>query len=73
MRTLPDPGFAGDEGGADPVLAAALASYEADPDSGALWLRALAALQDTRVLVPVVATADPARPPATSSPTCPRS
>ena len=59
-RTLPDPGFAGDEGSADPVLGAALAAYDADPDSGARWLAALAALQGTRVLVPVVATADPA-------------
>ncbi|MBV9830544.1 MAG: SseB family protein, partial [Marmoricola sp.] len=59
MRPLPDPGFAGDEGAADPALTAALAAYDADPDSGARWLAALAALQDARVLVPVVATADP--------------
>ena len=52
MRSLPDPGFAGDDGSADPALAAALAAYDAEPDSRDLWLSALAALQDARVLVP---------------------
>ena len=28
MRSIPDPGFAGDDGGADPVVAAALAAYD---------------------------------------------
>jgi hypothetical protein len=56
MRTIPDPGFPGDEGAADDRLTAALASYDAEPGSRARWLEAVAALQDTRVLVPVVAT-----------------
>ncbi len=53
-RSLPDPGFAGDDGAADPGLAAALAAYDAAPEVGG-HLAALAVLQDTRVLVPVVA------------------
>ena len=56
MRSLPDPGFAGDDGTADRDLAAALAAHDADPDSRERWLAALAALQDIRLLVPVVAT-----------------
>jgi len=54
MRSLPDPGFAGDDGAADPVVAAALAAYDETPEA-ALHLAALAVLQDSRVLVPVVA------------------
>ena len=57
MRTIPDPGFAGDDGAVDPGLAAALAAYDrADPEgqTGAHH-EALAVLQDSRVLVPVVA------------------
>jgi type III secretion system (T3SS) SseB-like protein len=57
MRTLPDPGFAGDDGGVDPAVAAALAAYDAairvdapDPHPATL-----AVLQHARVLVPVVA------------------
>jgi hypothetical protein len=57
MRSLPDPGFAGDDGGVDPAVSAALEAYDA-----ALEARApdphdhtLAVLQDARVLVPVVA------------------
>jgi hypothetical protein len=57
MRGLPDPGFAGDEGAADEVLTAALAAYDEQPDVRERWLDALAVLQDSRVLVPVVATA----------------
>jgi hypothetical protein len=53
VRTLPDPGFAGDDGSVDPELAAALAAYDADPD--ALHAPTLAVLQHARVLVPVVA------------------
>ena len=55
MRGLPDPGFAGDEGDADEALRAGLAAYDEQPDVRDRWLDALAALQDTRVLVPVVA------------------
>ena len=53
MRTLPDPGFAGDDGTAPETLTVALAAYDADPDAG--YLPALAALCTSRVLVPVVA------------------
>ena len=57
MRTIPDPGFAGDVGAVDPDLAAALAAYDrAGPDEQvAAHHEVLALLQDTRVLVPVVA------------------
>lgn len=51
-RVIPDPGFAGDDGTAAPEVAAALAAYRADP---ANRTAALAALQDSRVLVPVMA------------------
>jgi hypothetical protein len=53
MRTIPDPGFAGDDGSVAPEVAAALDAYAADPDG--LHHRTLAVLQDTRLLVPVVA------------------
>ena len=53
VRTLPDPGFAGDDGSAPAALVHALAAYDADPDAG--YLPALAALCTSRVLVPVVA------------------
>lgn len=53
-RQIPDPGFAGDDGAADPRVAAALASYTADP---ARHLAVFVALQASRVLVPVVAVA----------------
>ncbi len=51
-RTIPDPGFAGDDGRADPGLRAALALDPADP---AYLPRLLAALHAARVLAPVVA------------------
>ena len=51
-RRIPDSGFAGDEGAADPALQAALAAYEADPGR---HLEVFAALQGARLLVPVVA------------------
>ena len=52
VRTIPDPGFADDRGAADPRLLEALAEHGAGTaSSGAV----LALLQDTRVLVPVVA------------------
>ena len=51
-RRIPDAGFSGDDGAASPAVTAALASYAADPARRA---DALAALQDARLLVPVVA------------------
>ena len=53
MRSIPDPGFAGDDGEATPEVAAALAAYDGDPD--ALHDATLAVLQAARLLVPVVA------------------
>jgi hypothetical protein len=53
MRSIPDPGFAGDDGGVPAGLAAALAAYSADPDR--LHSPTLAVLQHARLLVPVVA------------------
>jgi hypothetical protein len=53
MRSLPDPGFAGDDGAVPPEVVAALTSYDADPD--ARHPATLAVLQDARLLVPVVA------------------
>ncbi|HXH79355.1 SseB family protein [Nocardioides sp.] len=51
-RLIPDPGFAGDTGTADPALAAALAAYaEGEASHGDVLL----VLQDSRLLVPVVA------------------
>lgn len=52
-RNIPDPGFAGDEGAAAEPVRAALQEYDADP--AARHHATLAALQDIRVLVPVVA------------------
>jgi SseB protein N-terminal domain len=51
-RPIPDPGFAGDDGRPDPALRAALAVYAEDPGQ---HLEVFAALQGTRLLVPVVA------------------
>jgi hypothetical protein len=51
-RTIPDPGFAGDDGRADRGLSAALALGPGDP---AYLPRLLAALHTARVLAPVVA------------------
>jgi len=51
-RTIPDPGFAGDDGSTAPEVAAALASYAEHP---ARHSAALAVLQHARLLVPVVA------------------
>lgn len=53
VRSLPDPGFAGDDGSVAPEVAAALAAYEADPVGARR--DALVALQRSRLLVPVVA------------------
>lgn len=57
MRSIPDPGFAGDDGAADPAVAAALAAYDASPTERDRGLAVVAALQESRVLVPVVAVA----------------
>ena len=51
-RVIPDPGFAGDDGAAQPELARALAGWAADP---ATYAEVLAVLQRSRLLVPVVA------------------
>ncbi len=52
VRTIPDPGFADDDGAQDVRLAGALAAHAAGTaTSGTV----LAALQDARLLVPVVA------------------
>lgn len=53
MRTLPGPGFAGDDGSVSPQLAEALAAYDADPSTR--YDETLSVLQDHRLLVPVVA------------------
>jgi hypothetical protein len=53
VRTIPDPGFAGDDGSTAPEVAAALADYAADPDG--THAATLAVLQRSRLLVPVVA------------------
>lgn len=52
-RTVPDPGFAGDDGSADPALAAALAGWAAGGELDAV----LRALLEVRLLVPVIAVA----------------
>ncbi len=62
MRTIPDPGFAGDDGSAPKRLTEALSVYQQDPDGG--YLPALAALCGARLLVPVLAVLDEV--PATS-------
>lgn len=51
-RTIPDPGFAGDDGSAPAGLTAALAAYASDPGR---HLEVFVALQRSRLLVPVVA------------------
>jgi hypothetical protein len=53
VRSLPDPGFAGDDGTASSELESALSAYDADPLRG--HGPALAMLQRSRLLVPVVA------------------
>jgi hypothetical protein len=50
--TIPDPGFAGDDGAADPELVAAFDAWSAATGS---YADALAVLQGARLLVPVVA------------------
>lgn len=53
VRSIPDPGFAGDDGSVDPEVAGALAAYDERPE--VRHRSALAVLQHARVLVPVVA------------------
>ena len=53
VRSIPDPGFAGDDGSVQPEVVDALAAYDADPDGR--HRAALAVLQRARLLVPVVA------------------
>jgi hypothetical protein len=63
MRSIPDPGFAGDDGAVDPAVAAALAAYDgAGTDEPSAHLEAIAAIQDSRLLVPVVAMLDEVEP-----------
>jgi hypothetical protein len=52
-RSIAQPGYPDDDGSAAPEVTAALAAYDADSDAG--HQPALAVLQDSRVLVPVVA------------------
>lgn len=52
-RVIPDPGFAGDDGGSSESVRAALAAYDQAPEG--LHEATLALLQETRVLVPVLA------------------
>lgn len=51
-KNIPDPGFSGDDGSADPALTAALAAWRADP---ATEPKLLAVLSGARLLVPVLA------------------
>jgi hypothetical protein len=53
VRSLPDTGFTGDDGSVAEEVARALAAYDVDPDRR--HLDALAVLQHSRLLVPVVA------------------
>jgi hypothetical protein len=53
MRSIPDPGFGGDDGSVRPEVAAAMTAYADNPVG--LHHRTLAVLQDSRLLVPVVA------------------
>ena len=53
-RSIPDPGFAGDDGSADPALTAALAAYSSGEGE---YAAALAVLATARLVVPVVAIA----------------
>ena len=52
-KHIPDPGFAGDDGSADPALVAALAAWAAGGPADPVY----AALVEGRVMVPVVARA----------------
>jgi hypothetical protein len=54
-KNIPDSGFSGDDGSADPRLAAALADWAQDPTAER---RVFDALREARLLVPVVAVLD---------------
>ncbi|MGI5436902.1 SseB family protein [Streptomyces shenzhenensis] len=62
-KNIPDPGFAGDDGSADPRLAASLAAWSANP-SEAAETQLLALLADARLLVPIVAVLGESEPAA---------
>lgn len=53
-RSIPDPGFPDDDGAADPAVMSALADYASGAGD---YAAALAAVQSSRLLVPVVAVA----------------
>ncbi|QMU76347.1 SseB family protein [Streptacidiphilus sp. PB12-B1b] len=53
-KNIPDPGFAGDDGSADPLLAAALARHAAEP-SPETERELVALLAGARLMVPIVA------------------
>jgi hypothetical protein len=55
VRSIPDPGFAGDVGAVDPDLAAALEAFDAAPADLEAHRAVLRRLPATRLLVPVVA------------------
>ncbi|KUL35379.1 hypothetical protein ADL22_27435 [Streptomyces sp. NRRL F-4489] len=55
QKNIPTPGYADDDGTADPALTAALAAHTADPADPATEPALLAALAGARLLVPVVA------------------
>jgi len=54
VRTIPDPGFAGDDGSVPAAVVEALTAYDAAPGPEA-HRAALVVLQEARLLVPVVA------------------
>ena len=53
MRAIPDPGFPDDDGAPDPRAVQALTTYAGEPETR--HAETLAVLQQTRLLVPVVA------------------
>ncbi|RDG35023.1 SseB family protein [Streptomyces corynorhini] len=55
LKNIPASAFADDDGTADPALAAALAAWAEDRTAAGAEGRVLAALQDARLLVPIVA------------------
>ncbi|MFT4009267.1 MAG: SseB family protein [Nocardioidaceae bacterium] len=54
MRTIPDPGFADDTGAVSTAVTETLTRFEQAPAEG--YAEVIAALHDSRLLVPVVAT-----------------
>ncbi|MGW8375741.1 SseB family protein [Streptomyces sp. ODS28] len=55
LKNIPDSPFAEDDGSADPALAEALTTWNANQDDDAAEKRVLTALRTARLLVPVVA------------------